>query len=85
MLHFNIFVVLGIKIVDLSLGASHGIALSSEGVLFVWGTHERTQISNPVPQPVKAFNPSFKANGMFKTFKSSKYYLHINIFLSTLR
>ncbi|CAG9575570.1 unnamed protein product [Danaus chrysippus] len=54
----------GIKIVDLSLGASHGIALSSEGVLFVWGTHERTQISNPVPQPVKAFNPSFKANGV---------------------
>ncbi|XP_045760290.1 probable E3 ubiquitin-protein ligase HERC2 isoform X8 [Maniola jurtina] len=54
----------GIKIVDLSLGMSHGIALSSEGVLYAWGTHERAQIANTVPQPLQAFNPSFKANGV---------------------
>nr|XP_026484631.1 probable E3 ubiquitin-protein ligase HERC2 isoform X1 [Vanessa tameamea] len=54
----------GIKIVDLSLGISHGIALSSEGVLYAWGTQERAQISNPVPQPLQVFNPSFKANGV---------------------
>ncbi|CAH2243797.1 jg12710 [Pararge aegeria aegeria] len=54
----------GIKIVDMSLGMSHGIALSSESVLYAWGTHERAQISNTVPQPLQAFNSSFKANGV---------------------
>ncbi|XP_052754599.1 probable E3 ubiquitin-protein ligase HERC2 isoform X2 [Galleria mellonella] len=53
-----------IRIVDLSLGASHGIALSSEGALFAWGTHERAQISRPVPQLLQVLNPSFKANGV---------------------
>ncbi|CAH0722311.1 unnamed protein product, partial [Brenthis ino] len=54
----------GIKIVDLSLGVSHGVALSAEGVLYAWGTQERAQISNQIPQPLQVFNPSFKANGV---------------------
>ncbi|CAH0405793.1 unnamed protein product [Chilo suppressalis] len=53
----------GLKIVDLSLGASHGIALTSEGTLYAWGTHERAQISSPVPQLLQVLNQSFKANG----------------------
>ncbi|CAK1599489.1 unnamed protein product [Parnassius mnemosyne] len=53
----------GVKVVDLSLGASHGIALTSEGALYAWGTHERAQISKPVPQLLQVFNSSFKANG----------------------
>ncbi|VVD02569.1 unnamed protein product [Leptidea sinapis] len=58
--HFKIN---GVKVIDLSLGVSHAIAVSSEGVLYAWGTHERAQISNPTPQPIQVFNPSFKANG----------------------
>ncbi|XP_049884481.1 probable E3 ubiquitin-protein ligase HERC2 isoform X2 [Pectinophora gossypiella] len=54
----------GIRIVELSVGASHGIALSAEGALFAWGTHERAQISRPVPQLLQVLNPSFKANGV---------------------
>ncbi|XP_022131000.2 probable E3 ubiquitin-protein ligase HERC2 [Pieris rapae] len=54
----------GVKIVDLSLGSTHAIALSSDGLVYAWGTHERAQISNPSPQPIQVFNPSFKANGV---------------------
>lgn len=53
----------GIKILELCLGASHGIALTSEGALYAWGTHERTQITRPVPQLLQVLSPSFKANG----------------------
>ncbi|KAI5642407.1 regulator of chromosome condensation (RCC1) repeat domain-containing protein [Phthorimaea operculella] len=51
----------GIRIVDISLGASHGIALSADGAIYAWGTHERAQISKPVPQLLQVLNPSFKA------------------------
>ncbi|XP_038209493.1 probable E3 ubiquitin-protein ligase HERC2, partial [Zerene cesonia] len=54
----------GVKIIDMSLGASHAIAISSDGLLYAWGTHERAQISNPTPQPIQVFNPSFKPNGL---------------------
>ncbi|CAG4926206.1 unnamed protein product [Colias eurytheme] len=54
----------GIKIIDLALGATHAIAITSDGLLYAWGTHERAQISNPTPQPIQVFNPSFKANGV---------------------
>ncbi|KAG6464463.1 hypothetical protein O3G_MSEX014531 [Manduca sexta] len=54
----------GVKIVDVSLGASHGLALAADGTLYAWGTHERAQILRPVPQPVQVFNTSFKANGV---------------------
>ncbi|XP_013183359.2 probable E3 ubiquitin-protein ligase HERC2 [Amyelois transitella] len=54
----------GIRIVDLSLGATHGVALSAEGALYAWGTHERTQFSKPVPELLQVLNPSFKANGV---------------------
>ncbi|CAH2068345.1 unnamed protein product, partial [Iphiclides podalirius] len=53
----------GIKVVDLSLGASHGIALTADGALYIWGTHERAQIANQVPQLLQVFNSSFRANG----------------------
>lgn len=51
------------KIIELCLGASHGIALTAEGALYAWGTHERTQITRPVPQLLQVLSPSFKANG----------------------
>ncbi|KAL0895990.1 hypothetical protein ABMA27_011981 [Loxostege sticticalis] len=54
----------GIRVEDLSLGASHGIALTSDGALYAWGTLERAQISRPVPQLLQVLNPSFKANGV---------------------
>ncbi|CAB3257193.1 unnamed protein product [Arctia plantaginis] len=54
----------GIRVVDLALGASHGIALTSEGSLYAWGTHERAQITRPVPQLLHVLNPSFKVNGV---------------------
>ena len=54
---------LGIRIVDLSLGSTHGVALTSEGALYAWGTHERAQITRPVPQLLQVLNPSFKAHG----------------------
>ncbi|KAJ2946601.1 hypothetical protein O0L34_g12657 [Tuta absoluta] len=54
----------GIRIVDVSLGASHGIALSADGAIYAWGTHERAQISKPVPQLLQVLNPSFKAQGV---------------------
>lgn len=49
--------------VDLSLGASHGVALTADGALYAWGTYERAQITRPVPQLLQVLNPSFKANG----------------------
>ncbi|KAH9645818.1 hypothetical protein HF086_012545 [Spodoptera exigua] len=54
----------GIRVVDLSLGATHGIALTADGALYAWGTHERAQITRPVPQLLQVLNPSFKANGV---------------------
>ncbi|XP_047031157.1 probable E3 ubiquitin-protein ligase HERC2 [Helicoverpa zea] len=54
----------GVRVVDLSLGATHGIALTAEGALYAWGTHERAQITRPVPQLLQVLNPSFKANGV---------------------
>lgn len=60
-----IFLRPGVKIVELSLGASHGIALASEGALYAWGTHERAQITRHVPQLLQVLNPSFKANGNY--------------------
>ncbi|XP_068628740.1 probable E3 ubiquitin-protein ligase HERC2 [Battus philenor] len=54
----------GVKVIDLSLGESHGIALTSEGALYAWGTHDRAQISKPVPQLLQVFNSSFKVHGV---------------------
>ncbi|XP_045542472.1 probable E3 ubiquitin-protein ligase HERC2 [Papilio machaon] len=53
----------GVKVIDLSLGATHGIALSSDGALYLWGTHDRANMRRPVPQLLQVFNSSFKANG----------------------
>lgn len=55
--------------VDLSLGAAHGVALTAEGALYAWGTHERAQITRQEPQLLQVLNPSFKANGMLCSFK----------------
>ncbi|XP_022827451.1 probable E3 ubiquitin-protein ligase HERC2 [Spodoptera litura] len=54
----------GIKVVDLSLGSTHGVALTAEGALYAWGTNERAQITRPVPQLLQVLNPSLKANGV---------------------
>ncbi|KAL4709830.1 hypothetical protein ACJJTC_001284, partial [Scirpophaga incertulas] len=54
----------GIRVIDLGVGASHGIALTVDGALYAWGTHERAQISRPVPQLLQVLNSSFKANGV---------------------
>ncbi|KAJ8734224.1 hypothetical protein PYW07_014775 [Mythimna separata] len=54
----------GIRVVDLSLGSTHGVALTAEGALYAWGTHERAQITRPVPQLLQVLNPAFKANGV---------------------
>ncbi|KAJ0180993.1 hypothetical protein K1T71_003078 [Dendrolimus kikuchii] len=54
----------GMKVVELSLGASHGVALTADGALYAWGSHERAQITRPVPQLLQVLNPSFKANGV---------------------
>ncbi|XP_041973907.1 probable E3 ubiquitin-protein ligase HERC2 [Aricia agestis] len=53
-----------IKVVEVSLGASHGFAVSADGLVYAWGTHERAQLSRPAPQPLNVFNPPFKANGV---------------------
>ncbi|XP_028033518.1 probable E3 ubiquitin-protein ligase HERC2 [Bombyx mandarina] len=54
----------GIRIIDVSLGLCHGVALTSEGAVYAWGTHERAQIVRPVPQLLQVLSPSFKANGI---------------------
>ncbi|XP_026727805.1 probable E3 ubiquitin-protein ligase HERC2 [Trichoplusia ni] len=54
----------GVRVVDLSLGAAHGVALTAEGALYAWGTHERAQITRQEPQLLQVLNPSFKANGV---------------------
>lgn len=53
---------------DLAVGASHGIALTSDGSLYAWGTHERAQITRPVPQLLNVLNPSFKVNGKWFSY-----------------
>lgn len=69
----DVFIPIGIKIVSLSLGASHGIALSADGTLYAWGTHERAQLSRPLPQVLNALNPPFKANGKIIYY----FYFHL--------
>lgn len=56
---------------DLSLGASHAIAQTSDGAVYAWGTHERAQISRPVPQVLQVLSPSFKAQGTTQTNSDS--------------
>lgn len=58
----NIFA-LDVKIVDVSLGCSHGIALSADGAVYAWGTHERAKLSRPTPQVLHALSSSFKPSG----------------------
>ncbi|GBP72265.1 E3 ubiquitin-protein ligase HERC2 [Eumeta japonica] len=53
----------GVTVVDLSLGPSHGIAISSDGGVYVWGTHERAQISQATPHHLPVLNSSYKAQG----------------------
>lgn len=66
--------VAGVKVIDMSLGASHGVALTSEGTIYAWGTHERAQITRPVPQLLQVLGPSFKANGKNKFQVASQLY-----------
>ncbi|CAG9110136.1 unnamed protein product [Plutella xylostella] len=54
----------GIRVVSLSLGASHGVALTADGLLYAWGTHERANIVRPIPQPLAVISPSFKIQGI---------------------
>ncbi|XP_048481969.1 probable E3 ubiquitin-protein ligase HERC2 [Plutella xylostella] len=54
----------GIRVVSLSLGASHGVALAADGMLYAWGTHERANIVRPIPQPLAVISPSFKIQGI---------------------
>ncbi|XP_072935158.1 probable E3 ubiquitin-protein ligase HERC2 [Epargyreus clarus] len=53
-----------VKIIDLSIGPTHGIALSSEGALYAWGTHKRARLSNTVPELIHVFHPSYKIHGI---------------------
>lgn len=52
----------GLKIVDLSLGPSHGVALTSDGNLYAWGTNARANIVRSTPQLLQTFT-SLKASG----------------------
>lgn len=80
----------GIRVVDLALGASHGIALTSDGSLYAWGTHERAQITRPVPQLLNVLNPSFKVNGKWFSYldnsnsgKSEKLLMRLKVIVAT--
>ncbi|XP_048005438.1 probable E3 ubiquitin-protein ligase HERC2 [Leguminivora glycinivorella] len=54
----------GKRVIDVSLGASCGVALLADGQLYSWGTHERAHLFSSTPVKVSVLSSPFRANGV---------------------